>query len=166
MNLSALLARAAGSSWRLRLLNIGLHRMIPFNGPHRFKVSKIEYRAITITCPYIRKNLNHLNGIHACALATLCEYTCGLSLVRFFSPDKYRLILKSLTMHYLYQARMPVNARYELSETEEAAIRKELDQSESVLRPFEVKVVDEAGNHICTATAEWQLKRWEKVKSK
>lgn len=166
MNLSSLLTRAAGSPWQLRLLNIGLHRMIPFNGPHRLKISKIEERAITITCPYIRKNMNHLKGIHACALATLCEYTCGLSLVRFLSPDKYRLILKSLTMHYHYQARMPVNARYELNEKEESDIRGHLDQNESLVRLFEVKVFDEDENHICTATAEWQLKRWEKVKSK
>lgn len=118
-----------------------------------------------VTCTYSRHNLNHLKGIHACALATLCEFTSGLSLIRFLSAEKFRLILKSLQVEYHYQAKMDVVAYCELSRDAENEIRGLLEKDDQILRRIEVRVYDTSGNHICTAKMDWQLKRWEKVRS-
>src|SRR6187402_1605157 len=100
-----LFKKAAHSGFFLKLLNVTLSRLIPFNGPHRLHIEKIEDDSLEISLPYIRRNLNHLKGLHACALAALSEYTCGLMLSRKLPPGEFRLIMKELNMTYHYQGR-------------------------------------------------------------
>ncbi|MBL0097002.1 MAG: DUF4442 domain-containing protein [Bacteroidetes bacterium] len=87
MNLNSLLEKAKTSGFYKWLFNIVLWRTIPFNQPHRLKVEQVKGDALLISIPFIRKNKNHINGIHACALATLCEYISGLSLARALPPN-------------------------------------------------------------------------------
>lgn len=160
-----LLKKAQGSSFYRFLLNRILWRMIPFNSPHRFCVTSVENEAITITVPYIRKNKNHINGLHACALATLSEYISGLSLARVLPADRYRFILQSIHMHYHYQGKMDASARFGISAEELNAIEQQLQSETAVLRTYAVKIHDTAGNHLCTGDITWQIKPWSKVKS-
>lgn len=157
--------KARYSSFFLFLLNLGLHRMIPFNRPHKFRIEKIGDTSLRISTPYIRKNKNHINGIHACALATLCEYISGLSLARVFKPENYRLILKEIHMEYNYQAKMKVHAEFDIQPAEITEIRTLLQKEESTFRSYKVFVYDEIPNLICTGTIKWQIKPWEKVKA-
>ncbi|HRH65523.1 MAG TPA: DUF4442 domain-containing protein, partial [Bacteroidia bacterium] len=105
-----LLERAKHSSVHRTLLNFVLARAIPFNAPHGFRVQDVFDDGIKIKLPYKRKNLNHLNGIHACALATLSEYTAGITLSIACGTDSFRLIMKELSMIYHYQAKQDVFA--------------------------------------------------------
>ena len=70
MNLNTITQKATNSKFYLWLLNQGLSYMIPFNKPHGFKIVKISEEKIRTKLPYKRKNLNHIKGIHACAMAT------------------------------------------------------------------------------------------------
>lgn len=115
--------------------------------------------------PFIRANKNHINGIHACALATLCEYVSGLSLVRYLSEDKYRIILKDIHILYHYQAKTKVTATFELNELLLNEIMNQLHHTDAVLRELNVKVYDINQNHICTGIIIWQLKNWSKVRT-
>lgn len=166
MDLKKILDKAGKSALYLKLLNIGLRRMIPFNSPHKFCVEKVNTNSLVISAPYIRKNKNHINGIHACALATLCEYISGLSLARMLPPEAYRLILKSIHMDYHYQGKMKVSTEFGIDEQEVSTIKDTLQLEESVFRNYEVTVFDTAQNHICTGTITWQIKPWHKVKAK
>jgi acyl-coenzyme A thioesterase PaaI-like protein len=165
MELATLLSKAESSSFYRWLLNRGLWQKIPFNHPHRLIITSIHPDTLTITAPYIRKNKNHLNGIHACCLATLCEYVCGLSLIRTLDAKNYRLIMKDLHITYHYQAKMAVSTSFSLSEQEGKTIRELLATSDAVLREYTIDVTDNAGNAICTAKVLWQIKPWNKTKT-
>ncbi|MCK5368211.1 MAG: DUF4442 domain-containing protein, partial [Cyclobacteriaceae bacterium] len=104
MDITKIVKKAQGSSIYLKILNIGLNRMVPFNKPHGFKVVEIGDYHLKTMVPYKKSNFNHIKGIHACALATLSEFTTGFLLLTSLDPKKYRLIMQNLSMDYHYQA--------------------------------------------------------------
>src|SRR5437870_4782009 len=89
--------KAKHSRFFLYLLNIILRYAIPFNKPHGIKITDVHEGGVSVRLPYKRKNLNHLKGIHACALATMAEYTSGISLLTAIGTD-YRLIMKNINV--------------------------------------------------------------------
>ena len=164
MNKLQLYYRKARNSTFFRwLFNRVLWRTVPFNHPHRLKVTQFEEEVLTIEAPYKKANRNHVKGIHACLLATLCEYAVGLSLMLRINPEQYRLLLKSIRMTYHYQARTKVQVRWGISDEELATIVEVLKREEALTKTFIAKVYDDSGNHICTGEVEWQLKAWNKV---
>lgn len=165
--LNTLLDKAKRSSFYLWLLNRLLWRMIPFNNAHRFVITRVSDDALTIELPYRKSNLNHIRGIHACALATLCEYTCGLQLMNVLDASNYRIILQKLEMEYLYQAKSAVSASFSLSRHKAAElIVNPLGLTDAVVHLFELEVKDNAANLICRARISWQVKPWSKVRTK
>jgi hypothetical protein len=112
-------------------------------------------------------NLNHIRGLHACALATVSEYATGFVLISNLDPGKYRLILQRLEVDYHYQARTDAYARFEISEHWLGeAVLSPLQVQEAVTIPARVEVVDAKGNHLTSAVVTWQIKSWDKVKLK
>ena len=77
MQLGTLAKKAETSKFNLWLLNFVLLRKVPFNLPHKPKIISLANNEVTMCVTTRRKNLNHLKGIHACLLATLCEYVSG-----------------------------------------------------------------------------------------
>ncbi len=167
MDLPKLAKKAAHSKFYRKLLSMGLNRMVPFNYPHKFKVEEISENHLQTALPYIKRNLNHLKGIHACAMATLAEVTSGFLLISKLDPRKYRLILKKLEMEYHYQAKMEAWARFEISEEwmEENIIRP-LEKEGVVMLPCTIEIYDREKNHLATGIAHWQIKDWKGVKTK
>ncbi len=166
-NLRKSLNRASKSSVYLKLVNFGLGRKVPFNKPHGFKILEIGDDYITTFLPYRTANLNHIKGIHACALATLSEYTTGLSLLRALDARKYRIILKSLRMEYYYQGKTGITASYTIDESWIAEkIVEPLKADDAVTVLMEIESFDTKNNHISTGFIEWQVKDWKKVRTK
>lgn len=162
-----LVEKAKTSSFYRRLLNWSSDRMVPFNSPHGFAIEKLEDYALHIRIPYKRKNLNHIKGLHACALATLSEYTTGFLLITRLDAKKYRLIMKRLEMDYHYQGKMDAVSVFEISPAWlEEKIYQPLQAAESVVIICEVKTFDVKGNHLCTGHVHWQIKDWQKVKTR
>lgn len=167
MNLQKLIRQAQSSPFRLWLLNRALAFAIPFNRPHKLKVLKITDTDIEILIPYRRSNLNHIKGLHACGLATLCEYTAGLLLSYRLDTSKYRMIMRSLNMQYQYQGKMDAVAKFSISEEWlREKITGPLMSSDHVFVACEVSVYDVQGNLLCTGVSDWQVKNWEKVRVK
>lgn len=162
-----LLQKASRSSFYMMLLNMGLWKKIPFNKPHGFRITKILEHGFEITMPYKRNNLNHIKGLHACGLATLSEYVAGLTLLRKIGAKDYRLIMESLQMKYFYQAKMEVSVQFELDDAwVEEHVKKPLQAQDAVMVDLSVNVYDTQKNHICTGITRWQVKRWDKVRTK
>jgi len=158
---------AEKSKFGLWKLNLILWRIIPFNFPHRFKIIQLDSEGIEVMMPFIRKNLNHIRGLHATGLATLCEYICGLQLIRLNPTNDYRIILKTLRMEYRFQAKMEVRVHFKLSpDWFKENISKPLETKDSIVHTFEIEVFDADKNLICIAYPEWQIKPWAKVKTK
>src|SRR6188508_219182 len=143
MDLQKLLRQAETSPFYRWVLNRGLNYTIPFNRPHHFQVLEISDEHLKIRLPYRRSNFNHIKGIHACALATVSEFSTGLLLIKRLDPGKYRLIMQRIEMDYHYQGKMDATATFSISEdwlTRE--IYDPLISRESVVVTCQVKIHD------------------------
>ncbi|MFN3841139.1 MAG: DUF4442 domain-containing protein [Cyclobacteriaceae bacterium] len=167
LNQNDILNRARTSSFWRAVLNWSLNRMIPFNKPHGFAIYEIEDYRIKVLLPYRKKNFNHIRGLHACAMATVSEFTTGFLLVSRLDPKKYRLIMKRLAMDYHYQGKMDAYAEFYISEEWlKENVLMPLTQHDAVEVNCIVKIHDKKGNHLSTGTICWQIKNWAKVKTK
>lgn len=163
---NALIEKAKTSKFYLKMLNFTLNRLIPFNRPHAFRVIEIDESKIKVSLPYKRVNLNHIKGLHACALATVSEFSTGLMLLNGLDTSKYRIILKNLQMAYHYQGKMDAIASYSLSQQwVQENIVVPLQEQDVTDVTCEVKVHDIEGNHLTTGHVQWQIKLWQKVKT-
>jgi acyl-coenzyme A thioesterase PaaI-like protein len=159
--------KAKTSSFYLRLLNWSLARMIPFNKPHGFKIVSVDDYSLKTIIPYRKSNFNHIRGLHACALATISEFTTGFLLVSKLDAKKYRLIMQRLEMDYHYQGKMDAFAEFQISEAWlNEKIYTPLKSSEAVVVICQVKITDVKGNHLTTGNVHWQIKDWNKVRTK
>lgn len=167
MDLKTLLSRARRSAAQRWWLDRVLHWMIPFNSPHGLKVVPLPEGGIRVDIPYWRVNRNHIRGIHACCLATAAEYCSGLALMERLDPKTHRLIMKELRMEYHYQAKAGAFARFTptVDELQEAIIVP-LEQADAVLYTAVVEVHDKDRNHLATGRITWQVKAWDKVRTK
>lgn len=164
---ATLFEKAKSSKRHLMLLNFGLARMIPFNKPHRFKIIDLSDWSIKVSIPYKRINFNHIKGIHACALATASEYSTGLVLLNRLNPKAYRIIMQKMEMNYHYQAKMDTVVSFEISEDWlKSEVIEPLKTNESVVVNCEVVSYDAKGNHLTTGNIYWQIKPWDKVRTK
>ncbi|MBT1696294.1 DUF4442 domain-containing protein [Fulvivirgaceae bacterium PWU4] len=167
MDTDKILQKAKSSSFYRWVLNLALDRMVPFNKPHGFRVVEIGDYRLKILLPYRRKNLNHIRGLHACAMATVSEFTTGFLLISKLDPKKYRLIMQRLEMDYHYQGKMDAHAEFVISsDWLEANIFGPLKTKESVVVNCQVPIHDVKGNHLSTGNVHWQIKDWSKVKTK
>jgi len=161
------LEKAKTSGFHRWLLNLGLSRMIPFNKPHGFRVDQISDTKIRTSLPYKRRNFNHIKGLHACALATLSEFTTGFLLISRLDPKKYRIILKTLEMDYHYQGKTDAWAAYSITDDWlKQQVFQPLESSDSTVVICEVHIYDTNNNHLTTGKVHWQVKSWEKVRTK
>jgi hypothetical protein len=162
-----IVSKAKTSTFYRALLNFALNRLIPFNKPHGFKVIDIQDYSLETILPYKKVNFNHIRGIHACAMATVSEFTTGFLLIANLDSKKYRLIMQRLEMSYHYQGKMDAFAKFSISEQWlQEHIYLPLSTQESVLIPCEIKIHDAKGNHLSTGIVYWQIKEWTRVKTK
>ncbi len=167
VNPAKLIEKAKTSSFYMWLLNWGFNRMVPFNRPHGFRIVEIGDYHIRTKLPYKTLNLNHLKGLHACALATLTEVTGGFIFVTRLDPTRYRIILRKLEINYLYQGKTDAYGEFKTSkEWMDQNVLQPLQTAESVDVISEVNITDEKGNQLTNGKAHWQIKDWSKVKTK
>lgn len=162
-----IVAKAKTSRLHLWLLNRLLSRMIPFNAGHDYTVTRFDDEEVRVTLPLKRRNLNHIRGLHACALATLAEFTTGFRLLTKLDSGKFRIIMERIEMEYFYQGKTDAFAS---CRTDDQWVRervlKPLQQSDSVVVECEIEIHDASRNHLCTGRVFWQVKEWEKVRLK
>ncbi|MEO9532093.1 MAG: DUF4442 domain-containing protein [Crocinitomicaceae bacterium] len=167
MNFEKYIANAKASNFGLWKLNFGLGMMIPFNKPHKIKIKTIEDDKVTTIIPYKRKNFNHIKGVHACGMATAAEFASGFLLLTKLGAKKYRLIMQSLRMEYVYQAKTDIIAEFSVDDLWiEEKIKTPLKSEDAVLIECEIKLFDTDKNHVATGYTNWQIKDWQKVKTK
>src|SRR6478609_11945706 len=133
-----IIEKAKTSGFYLKLLNWSLDRMVPFNKPHGFRIVEIGEHHLKTLIPYKKRNFNHIRGLHACALATISEFTTGFLLLTKLDGKKYRLIMQRLEMDYHYQGKMDALATFTISEEWlKEKIYEPLKSTEAVVIPCE-----------------------------
>ncbi len=164
--LSRLLENAKKSKFSLWKLNFLLDFVIPFNSRHGIIVAEVGEDFIRTKIPFEERNMNHIHGIHACAIATISEFATGLLMMTKLDPSKYRIIMKELKMEYHFQAKMALIAEARMdSESLKREILMPLQSVEKITRTVVAEVHDTKMNHVATGTIAWQIKRWESVKT-
>lgn len=167
MQLDKIIEQSRGGGFGLKKLNFILSKAIPFNKPHRIKLIKTEPEEVQAIIPYRRSNLNHIKGIHACGMATACEFASGFLLLDRLGMKDYRLIMESLEMKYHYQAKGDAIATFKMTEEDvNSKVLEPLKTEEKVYIRCQIECHDREGNHLCTGVTNWQVKAWSKVKTK
>lgn len=165
--LPVLTSRAKGSKFWLWVLNRVLSWTIPFNRPHGFQLLEIGENVIRTAAPYKRTNHNHVRGIHACAIATVAEFSAGFLLLTKLDQKRYRLIMSRIEVEYLYQAKERIFSESFLAPgVLDEALYKPLQEKDSITITLKSDVKDFSGNEIAVASTSWQVKRWDQVRTK
>lgn len=162
-----ILEKAKHSAFWLWVLNRAHLRMVPFNLAHKFEIVAFSGDRLKARIPYRRSNFNHIRGLHACALATLSEFTTGFLLLTRLDATRFRIIMQRMEMDYHYQGKMDAFAEFSISEDwYRTQILDPLATADAVVVPCVIKIHDLQGNHLTTGTVYWQVKNWSKVKTK
>lgn len=165
---ATILERAKSSRLHLWLLNrMLLPRMIPFNAGHGYTITRFDDEEVRCRLPMKRRNLNHVRGLHACALATLAEFTTGFRLLTRLDTRKYRIIMQRIEMEYFYQGKTDAFASCRIDDRWiRDRVLKPLQDDDAVVVECEIGIHDAMQNHLCTGRVFWQVKEWEKVRLK
>lgn len=168
MKLKDLLIGGAKGGWGLTKLNLALGFGIPFNKPHGIKVKSLSLHKTETFIPYKRRNWNHIKGTHACAIATVSEFSAGLLLMMNLDADNYRIIMRSISVEYFYQCKMDAVASSEAEGEELQAdmVNSLAGNQDGVYKEIETKLHTKDGKHVATAKTLWQIKEWSQVKTK
>lgn len=165
--LDPLTTRARTSKKWLWVLNRIVMRVIPFNGAHGFVIDGIGEDFVRTKAPYVRKNFNHIRGIHACGIATVAEFSAGFLLLTQLDPSRYRLIMSHMELEYTYQAKEEIFSESRQSiEKLTREVVEPLKSQDLVTVTMESKVTDSSGNNIALAHTTWQIKNWQQVKTR
>lgn len=147
-------------------LNAVFRRILPFNAPHGIRVKSFADGAVSVRLPARRSNRNHLNGMHACAIATACEFCSGLAVLSRFNMKSYRLIMNKLDVEYVRRpARGHCLAMAEVSGDLSGEIEQMMRTSEDGAARFQMesRLVDSEGNTAAIARVHWHVKPWSEV---
>ncbi|MBD63773.1 MAG: DUF4442 domain-containing protein [Halobacteriovoraceae bacterium] len=158
----------AGSESKTKLVALEtlFNQGIPFNIPHKFKFVEISHQKTVLKLPYIKKNKNHLGGLHACAVATLGEYPAGLTLVKKFGMSRYRLIMRRIQVEYFKQAKEALLGEVIVNHQELDQFGQQLQSEDMVEVEMTTNILNKSEEVIAVVHTVWQIKNWKKVSFK
>ncbi len=119
-----------------------IRTLIPYTGSVRPQVHELRLGYASVSMHDRRSVRNHLNSVHAIALANLAEYTGNLALA-YSLPDGARFIVRGFSIRYEKKARGIIQGEAHCP-VPESAERREY-QVEVVLR-------NQAGDVVATAS--------------
>jgi acyl-coenzyme A thioesterase PaaI-like protein len=147
----------------LTILDSVLTFMIPFNSAHKIKLKTFKKDCIETTLPYVRANHNHLKTIHACAMATIGEYTAGLLLLKNLGLGQYRYILSHLEVKYHRQAKCELRGKAELSQDALTQLKTNIQIGSKADIQLVTQLFNPQGECVSEIFSTWQVKEWTKV---
>lgn len=129
------------------LFSWALGQMVPYTGSIRPRVLELRAGYARVEMRQRRAVRNHLESIHAIALANLAEVASGLAVTYGFPPAT-RGILVGFTIEYVKKARGTLVAECDCGF---------MDVSETMECEVEVVVRDTAGDVVVRARPRWRI---------
>jgi acyl-coenzyme A thioesterase PaaI-like protein len=104
--MSRLVARFKSLPTPLRqgVLTFLLGSRVPFVGTARLKIEEVSHQRVVVSVRNRRRVQNHIQGVHAAAMALLVETASGFAIGMHLPDDKIPL-LKTLKVDYLKRTR-------------------------------------------------------------
>jgi len=130
--------------------------IIPYTGSVKPVVIELERGAATVEMTDTRSVRNHLNSVHALALANIAEFPAGLCLHTSI-PENSRAILVKLEVEYRKKARGTLTSKARLANTIE-----HLEAPTHVV--VESEVSDSSGSVVAAARTTWLVSPKEGIK--
>ena len=131
-----------------KLFNFTLSRTVPYSGSIKADVTHLKPGFVKVILKDRRKIRNHLNSIHAIALANLGELASGLAMITAV-PSGTRSIVINLEIEYLKKARGNLRAEGRASPPD--VINEAVDSLATA------DIVDEEGDLVACVTVLWRL---------
>jgi acyl-coenzyme A thioesterase PaaI-like protein len=122
-------------------------RMVPYSGALGATVEVLEPGHVVLRLRERRGVRNHLNSVHAIALANLGEMASGLAMTTALPPG-VRSIVTGLSIAYGKKARGWLTAESRVSVPE---VRADVEHD------VRAEIRDEAGESVATITVRWRL---------
>jgi uncharacterized protein (TIGR00369 family) len=144
----ALWRRLSGKPGGKALFSVLFGRMAPYTGTLGARVEELEPGFCRVSLRDRRGVRNHLNSIHAMALANLAEAASGLAVVAALAPG-VQAIVTGFTIAYLKKARGRLVAECRVNV---GTVTVEREQEAGIT------ITDSAGDVVARATAKWRLR--------
>lgn len=128
-------------SIRSMLWSKAFGRIVPMVGTANIRYLEVDQDHVTVRIENTRNMQNHIQGVHAAAMALLAETATGF-LTGLHVPDNRILLIKSLHVDYLKVAQGGLTATATLSAEQQSFIADN-DKGELLIP---VTVIDDAGN--------------------
>ena len=146
--LRALWRRLAPLPGGKTLFSLLLGRISPYSGTIGARVEELSPGFCRASLRDRRRVRNHLNSVHAMALANFAELTSGLAVLSGLAPG-VQGIVTGFSITYQKKARGRLTAECRVSGLEVVVEREQ---------EAEVTVSDTAGDVVARATARWRLR--------
>eukprot|EP01013_Petalomonas_cantuscygni_P033063 TRINITY_DN59856_c0_g1_i1.p1 TRINITY_DN59856_c0_g1~~TRINITY_DN59856_c0_g1_i1.p1 ORF type:complete len:187 (+),score=33.13 TRINITY_DN59856_c0_g1_i1:66-626(+) len=151
--LASSLARAKAilpSSLHPFITSFAFNSMVKMSGTARQHFSNLTQSEAVVTISNIRRNQNHIGGVHAAGMALVAETATG-AVFGMNVTDSSLPLLKSMEVSYKRRSVGAITARATLTEAQRAFIVE--SPKGELLVP--VVVTDESGAEPCVATMTW-----------
>jgi acyl-coenzyme A thioesterase PaaI-like protein len=157
-NLKSLVSKTAllPAAVRVRLVSGILGRIVPYVGTSGLRYEELTPERVVVSIRNRRPIQNHINGVHAAAMALLAETATGF-VVTINLPDDKLPLIKSLKVDYYKRTQGDMRAVATLTPEQRRQI--ETEPKGEVLVP--VVVTDESGEEpiVCTMLWAWVPKK-------
>ena len=140
--------KLGGNAIGRKLFNVTLSRSVPYSGSIKADITHIEPGFVKVILKDRRKVRNHLNSIHAIALANLGELSSGLAMITAV-PSGTRSIVTNLDIEYIKKARGQLLAEGRASPPD--VIDKPVDSLATA------DILDAEGDLVACVTVLWRL---------